>query len=168
MEQTKLGVAIGLVIANNQPAVVKLINKHGGNITRNTPKDKVYQLVKSFITSNAKFTREFLELLLAKNYLNPLDFETKGQIDGTGKEYSSFAIGGILSGISGAVGGAIPLVQNFLKKPETDSTAINTILEIEAEKQKRAQQSNAKYWVIGGAIVGLLVLTTVVIIKKSK
>ena len=60
------------------------------------------------------------------------------------------------------------IVQNFLKKPETDSTAINTILEIEAEKQKRAQKSNAKYWVIGGAIVGLLVLTTVVIIKKSK
>ena len=99
--------------------------------------------------------------MVKENYLNPLDLKLEGNLDNN-SQYTPF-IGALLSGVSSAV----PLVQGFFKKPTVDSTAINTILEIEAEKEKNKQTNNAKYWIIGSAIVGLLTITTIIIIKKS-
>lgn len=160
MNENKFGIAVGLSIANRSSDVVKLINKHGGNITRATPKDKIYSLVKSFVKSNRQFAIEYLNLLVKENYLSPLDLKLEGNLDNN-SQYSNFAITGAL------LSQAVPMITGFFKKPTVDSTAINTILEIEAEKEKNKKTNNAKYWIIGSAIVGLLTITTIIIIKKS-
>tara|TARA_Y100001937_G_scaffold82253_1_gene111327 strand:- start:411 stop:896 length:486 start_codon:yes stop_codon:yes gene_type:complete len=161
MNKQKIAKGIGACITLQKFKVIKLLNKHNANLKYATPKSKVYKTVKSFVKSNQKFTKDFIQFLIDNKYCVASDFETKGKLEGDNfNSYSKFIGGNLLAQGVGAV-------QDFLKQDEVDSEVLNTILEIEQQKSESENKNLAKYWVVGGLVVGLITITGIIIYKKS-
>tara|TARA_Y100001937_G_scaffold82252_1_gene111324 strand:- start:411 stop:899 length:489 start_codon:yes stop_codon:yes gene_type:complete len=162
MVEQKIAKSIGAIISLNKIKVITLLNKHGANLDYSTPTKKVYKTVKGFGSSNQKFAKELIDLIVSKGYLKKSDLQ-KSSITG-----SYFNLDPATMGlITGAVGKVGQGVGDFLKKPEVDSEVLNTILEIEQKKSEDRNRNLAKYWVAGGIAFGLLAITGIIIYKKS-
>lgn len=154
--------SVAAVYALHKKKAVAMLNAHGAKITPSTSNEKAIKTLKGFLTSNEKFAKEFITFAVEKGYLLEKDLIVEGSLEGykAKGEFSNF--------YDALISGGMAMVGDIFKKPEADQATIQAIMELESKKLEAQQQSNAKYYVAGAAVLGLLVITGIIIYKKSK
>lgn len=175
-----IGNDIAKAYIKNQKAVTALMNEYGAKIDATTTRRQKVKRFVGMLKSNEPFQSEFVSKYMANQFKNFAPLAIAGKIGASaakavasaGSTAGSAAKSGInaggLTNIVGAIGsffggGGADLTGGTDKSDEL----YGKIIDLEMKKQEK-KESNAPYWIAGGAIALILGITTVVIIKNRK
>jgi hypothetical protein len=155
--------------------VIELLNKYNAQIKPNATNEKVLSVLKSFLTNNNKFAKEYIGLCLEKGYLREEDFITEGNLNTPNSLYMNTTGEDAGDALSGATGGyaklidtGLNMIKGIFKSPEANQEALKGILALETAKVQAGGESNAKYWIAGAVVVGVFAITGLIIYKARK
>jgi hypothetical protein len=156
--------------------VIELLNKYNAQIKPNATNEKVLSVLKSFLTNNNKFAKEYIKLCLDKGYLREEDFLTEGNLNTPNPLYlnttgdsdddgDGLAMGGVYGKM---IDSGLNMIKGIFKSPEANQEALKGILALETAKVQAGGESNAKYWIAGAVVIGVFAITGLIIYKARK
>ena len=164
--------------------IIQMLNNYGASIKPEATNEKVLSVLRGFLTSNDKFSKEFLKFTVDNGYISQSDLIIEGSLNQNKPNNYMNAAGesdfnfGEISSVSEASGmgsmwgsiisEGVGLVKGIFTKPEANTEALSAIMALETEKLKAQKQSNAKYWIAGAVVLSVMAITGIIIYKAKK